>query len=108
MSNSPSSENQPQQADSAALAMALDQDLSACGIVDAEVFDLLDLAYWYDSAATVGWVEQRLRVLAARLDRGEGLSLLDATAGRQVVVSSREELNQWVAMYFPAISRRDL
>jgi len=106
MANSPSSENQPQQADPAALDMALDQDLNACGIVDAEVFDLLDLAYWYDSAATVGWVEQRLRVLAARLDRGEGLSLLDPSTGRQVDVTGRAELKQWVEMHFPVLGEK--
>lgn len=106
MPDSQSSKDQSHQARRAAFDLALDQDLSACGVVDAEVFDLLDLAYWYDSAATVGWVEQRLRVLAARLDRGEGLSLLDPSTGRQVDVTGRAEFKQWVEVHFPVLGEK--
>lgn len=87
----------------AAFDLALDQDLDATGLVEAEVFDSLDLAYWYDSAATVGWVEQRLRILAARLDRGEGLSLFDTATGCQVAVMDRVGFKRWVEEHFPQL-----
>ena len=98
-----SAKDQSHQARRAAYDLALDQDLDACGIVDAEVFDSLDMAYGYGSAATVGWVEQRLRVLAARLDRGEGLSLLDTATGCQVAVTDRAEFKQWAEKHFPVL-----
>ena len=97
--------DQDHQARRAAYDLALDRDLDACGIVDAEIFDSLDLAYWYDSAATVEWVEQRLRVLAARLDRGEGLSLLDPATGLQVAVADRAQFKPWVEKHFPALGK---
>lgn len=100
-----SAKDQSHQARRVACDLALDQDLYACGVVDAEIFDLLDLAYWYDSAATVGWVEQRLRVLAARLDRGEGLSLLDPATGCQVPVSARAEFKRWAEQHFPVLGK---
>ncbi|MCO5410786.1 hypothetical protein [Ralstonia mojiangensis] len=100
-----SAKDQSHQTRRAACDLALDQDLDACGVVDAEIFDLLDLSYWYDSAATVGWVEQRLRVLAARLDRGEGLSLLDPATGLQVEVADRAQFKEWVERHFPVLGK---
>ena len=100
-----SAKDQLHQARRATCDLALDEDLDACGIVDDGAFDLLDTAYWYDSAATVGWVEQRLRVLAARLDRGEGLCLFDPVTWRQVEVTDRAGFKQWVEKHFPALGK---
>ncbi|ANH75140.1 hypothetical protein ACS15_4777 [Ralstonia insidiosa] len=79
----------------------LDQDLDKTGLVEAEIFDLLDLAYSYGAASTVGWVEARLRVLAARLDRGENLSLFAPASGCQMGAASRAEFKRWALEHFP-------
>lgn len=93
----------PHEARRKAYDLALDRDFDAAGVVEEEIFDALDLAYWYDSAATVGWVEARLRVLAGRLDRGESLLLYDPEKGQQIVVASRAEFNRWATAYFPVV-----
>lgn len=84
---------------------ALDNLLCAAGEVDAGVFRQLKEAYDYDSASTVGWVEGRLRVLAVRLDCGEGLSLHDPTSGCQIAINNRSEFKQWAVENFPVVGK---
>jgi len=53
------------------------------------------------NASSVGWLQARLADLAAELHGGKILSVYEPTIGRQIAVSSLEELQAWADRHFP-------
>jgi hypothetical protein len=71
------------------------------GVVDAARFLQFAEVESDPNASSVGGPEAHLRSLAARLREGKSLSLHEPSSGRQVGVSTLDELADWAKRHFP-------
>jgi len=79
----------------------LDAYLSSTGVVDATLYAKLAEAYAYDAASSVGWVEAKLRILAARVKRGDLVTLYEPTTQQATAATSEGAFVVWVKKHFP-------
>jgi hypothetical protein len=89
--------------DAADRNLGLDEVLRETGVVSPKLF--LQFAAVEDdpNASSVGWLDAKLQVLAARVARGGHLLLYSPQLGRSVAVSTVDELVKWTSENFPVI-----
>lgn len=89
--------------DAADCNLGLDEVLRETGVVSPQLF--LQFAAVEDdpNASSVGWLDAKLQVLAARVARGGRLLLYSPQLGRSVAVSTVDELVKWTSENFPVI-----
>lgn len=76
-------------------------DGASNSVVDGKRFLVFASIEADPNASSVGWLQARLAAMSAELHSGQTLSLYEPTIGKQVSITSIEDLRAWAHRNFP-------
>lgn len=86
----------------------LDRRLSDTGVVDQALFREFAMVQEDPNASSVGWLQAKLRLLAARVSSGARVSLHEPSRQESIVVGTQDAFFAWADQHFPIAEVRPL